>query len=82
MRGAEIRNTIRTGHTSVARSRTAAGQVGCGTAAVIQGRSESWRESPDFLFRLETESVPRAVESALLFGQLLVEFVEAELFGI
>jgi D-sedoheptulose 7-phosphate isomerase len=60
----------------------AAGQVGCGTAAVIQGRSESWRESPDFIFRLGTETVPRAVECALLFGHLLVELVEAELFGI
>ena len=60
----------------------AAGQVGCGTAAVLQGRGESLRESPDFLFRLETDSVPRAVECALLFGHLLVDLVEGELFGI
>jgi len=57
-------------------------ELGCGTAAVLQGRAELLREPPDFLFRLETDSVPRAVEAALLFGHLLVELVEGELFGI
>jgi D-sedoheptulose 7-phosphate isomerase len=57
-------------------------ELGCGTAAVLQGRSELLREPPDFLFRLDTESVPRAVEAALFFGHLLVELVEGELFGI
>lgn len=59
-----------------------AGQLGCGTAAVLQGEGDSLRQPPDFLFRLQTDSVPRAVESALLFGHLLVELVEGELFGI
>jgi len=59
-----------------------AGEIGCGTAAVLQGKGELLAEPPDFLFRLDTESVPRAVEAALLFGHLLVELVEAELFGI
>lgn len=57
-------------------------ELGCGTAVVLQGRGESLREPPDVLFRLETDSVPRAVEGALLFAHLLVELVEGELFGI
>lgn len=57
-------------------------EVGCGTAAILQGRGESLPTSPDFLFYLETDSAPRAVEGALLFGHLLVELVEGELFGI
>jgi D-sedoheptulose 7-phosphate isomerase len=61
---------------------TVAGELDCGTAAVLQGKGELLREPPDFLFRLETESVPRAVEAALLFSHLLVELVEGELFGI
>lgn len=59
-----------------------AAELGCGTAAVLQGKGESLREPPDFLFRLETDSVPRALECALLFSHLLVELVEGELFGI
>jgi len=60
----------------------AARQLGCGTAMVLQGKGEWLRDSVDFLFRLETESVPRAVEGSLLFGHLLAELVEGELFGI
>ena len=59
-----------------------AGELGCGTAAVLQGKGDSLRQPPDFLFRLETDSAPRAAEAALLFGHLLVELVEGELFGI
>jgi D-sedoheptulose 7-phosphate isomerase len=39
-------------------------------------------EPPDFLFHLETDSLARALEASLLFGHLLVELVESELFGI
>ncbi len=59
-----------------------ASALGCGTSAVFHGRVEFLQEQPDFLFRLETDSVPRAVECSLLFGHLLVELVEGELFGI
>lgn len=59
-----------------------ASEIGCGTAVVTQGRGDTLREPPDFLFRLETDSVPRAVECTLLFGHLLLELVEGELFGI
>lgn len=60
----------------------AAVDLGCGTAVVLQGRGDTLLSPPDFLFRLETDSVPRAVECALLFSHLLVELVEGELFGI
>lgn len=60
----------------------AARQLGCVTAVVLQGRGETLADPPDFLFRLETDSIPRAVEGALFFAHLLVELVEAELFGI
>lgn len=67
---------------AVAEALTVAGELDCGTAVVLQGRGEFLQNPPDFLFRLETESVPRAVECALLFSHLLVELVEGELFGI
>jgi len=60
----------------------AARQLGCGTALVLQGKGEWLQDGVDFLFRLQTDSVPRAVEGALLFGHLLAELVEGELFGI
>ena len=53
-------------------------QLGCGTAVVLQGKGEWLRDGADFLFRLETDSVPRAVEGALFFGHLLAELVEGE----
>jgi D-sedoheptulose 7-phosphate isomerase len=57
-------------------------QLGCRTAAIIQGKAELLEESCDTLFRFETESTSRAVEGALLLCHLLVELVEGELFGI
>lgn len=61
---------------------TVAGDLDCGTAVVLHGRGDTLQVPPDFLFRLETDSVPRALECALLFSHLLVELVEGELFGI
>jgi D-sedoheptulose 7-phosphate isomerase len=57
-------------------------QLGCLTAAVLQGKGEAFGEIADFHFRLETESTPRAAEGALFFGNLLCELVEGALFGI
>jgi D-sedoheptulose 7-phosphate isomerase len=57
-------------------------QIGCVTAALTQGKGEMAGEPPDFLFHLETDSTPRAVEGVLFFGHLLCELAEEELFGI
>ncbi len=57
-------------------------QIGCVTAALRPGPEETLGESVDFTFRLRTDSPPRAVEGGLLFGHLLCEMVEKELFGI
>ncbi len=57
-------------------------QQGCATSAMVQSKETLTCEPPDFLFQLETDSPARAVESALFFGHLLCELVEAELFGI
>jgi D-sedoheptulose 7-phosphate isomerase len=67
---------------AVVQALAAAREIGCVTAVVIQGAGEALAEPPDFLFRLATDSVPRAVEGCLLFAHLLVELVEGELFGI
>lgn len=56
-------------------------QLDCATAAVVQGKG-TMDEEPPFVFRIETDSAPRGLEAALVFGNLLVELVEAELFGI
>lgn len=60
----------------------AARQLDCTTALVTPGRDESGGENPDFLFRLECETPARLAEGSLLFGHLLCELVEGELFGI
>ncbi|MBE0596168.1 MAG: SIS domain-containing protein [Desulfuromonadales bacterium] len=57
-------------------------QAGCTTALLQPGRGEPAGEPTDFLFCLDTDSVPRAMEAALFFGNLLCELVEGELFGI
>jgi D-sedoheptulose 7-phosphate isomerase len=67
---------------SLAEAMAAARQAGCFTAAFFPGRSEPPGEKPDFLFRLEADSFPRAIEGAVFFGHVLCELVEAELFGI
>lgn len=59
----------------------AARQAGC-TIAVLRPGPEEAAEAADFRFRLDTESLPRAMEGALFFGNLLCELVEGELFGI
>ena len=61
---------------------TAGRQAGSLTAALRPGPEEPVGEAPDFLFRLDTLSVPRAIEGALFFGHLLCEMIEKELFGI
>jgi D-sedoheptulose 7-phosphate isomerase len=58
----------------------AARRLGCSTAAVVPRKVEP-ADPPDFLFCLDTDSVARMAEGALLFGQLLCEMVEGELFG-
>jgi D-sedoheptulose 7-phosphate isomerase len=60
----------------------AARQLDCVTALLVPGRENIPDQQADFLFRLETDSRPRAVEGALFFGHLLGELVEGELFGI
>ncbi len=60
---------------------TVSRQAGCLTAVLRPGPEETVGESPDFLFRLDTISVPRAIEGALFFGHLLCEMIEGELFG-
>lgn len=60
----------------------AARQLGCMTALVTPPKEDVGGEPPDFLFRLECESPARIAEGSLLFGHLLCELVEGELFGI
>ncbi len=67
---------------ALAQALAAAREIGCVIAVVVQGAGEALAEPPDFLFRLATDSVPRALEGCLLFSHLLVELVEGELFGI
>lgn len=55
-------------------------RLGCSAAAILPRKAEPV-DTPDFLFRLDTDSVARMTEGALLFGQLLCEMVEGELFG-
>jgi D-sedoheptulose 7-phosphate isomerase len=52
----------------------------CSAAAVLPRKGEL-SDPPEFFFRLDTDSVARMSEGALLFGQLLCEMVEGELFG-
>ena len=56
-------------------------QAGC-TTAVLRPGPEEPTDAADFLFRLDTDSPPRALEGALFFGNLLCELIEGELFGI
>lgn len=60
----------------------AARQLDCTTALVTPGREETGGDSPDFHFSLECETPARLAEGALVFGHLLCELVEGELFGI
>lgn len=55
---------------------------GCMTAALLPEKENLPHDGPHFLFRLTTDSVGRAAETALFFGHLLCELVERELFGI
>lgn len=57
-------------------------QIGCTTAALLQGKEKIGEEPPDYLFALEARSAARTAEGGLFFGHLLVEMVESELFGI
>lgn len=56
-------------------------QTGCATAVLRAGGDDVPGDLPDYLFRLTTESEPRALEGALFFGHLLCELIEGELFG-
>lgn len=60
----------------------AAHSQGCVSAVLLHGKGELLGDPPNFLFRLQTDSVPRALEGTLFFGHLLCELVEGELFGI
>lgn len=60
----------------------AARQLDCMTALVTPEKEDAGGETPDFLFRLECETPARLAEGALVFGHLLCELVEGELFGI
>jgi D-sedoheptulose 7-phosphate isomerase len=55
-------------------------RLDCSTAAILPRKAEL-SDPPEFFFRLDTDSVARMSEGALLFGQLLCEMVEGELFG-
>lgn len=56
--------------------------LGCPSALLHPGPGEPPGDAPDFLFRIPTDAATRALEADLFFGQLLVEMVEGELFGI
>ncbi len=60
----------------------AARQLDCPTACLAPRSQPEPDEPPDFAFHLDAESPARIAEGALLFGHLLCELVEAELFGI
>jgi D-sedoheptulose 7-phosphate isomerase len=57
-------------------------RLGCSTALVLQGKGELTGETPDLLFPLASDSLPRGVEASVFFGHLLCELVEKSLFGI
>ncbi len=58
-------------------------EQGARTVALLQGEVEDhFPVLPDLVLQVETESPARFSEIALLFGNLLCELVEAELFGI
>ena len=59
----------------------AARALGCGTAVFASGEVLLRGEEPDFLFTVATDSPARLMEGALLFGHLLCELVETQLFG-
>lgn len=67
---------------SVLEALALARHAACFTAAFLPGKNDLSGEAPNYLFRLETDSPPRAIEGALFFGNLLCDLVEAELFGI
>jgi len=52
------------------------------TAAIFPEGSQLSATDLDFSFVLETRSMARAVEASLLFGHLLCELVEREIFGV
>lgn len=61
---------------------TAAQQQGCSTALLLPGEEEPLSHTPDFLFRMTSDSIARTAEGALFFGHLLCQLVEGELFGL
>lgn len=57
-------------------------RLGMATAAVVPAKiSLIGEEPPQFVFRLDSTSAGRLNEAAVVFGHLLCELVEADLFG-
>jgi D-sedoheptulose 7-phosphate isomerase len=69
-------------HETLEETLAEANQLECVTAVVLQGKGELTGENPEHVFRLATDSLPRAVEATVFFGHLLCELVEKSLFGI
>ncbi len=60
----------------------AAVDTGC-TTALIQPEKQDWTGPPvEFCFQVRSDNTGEIVEAALLFGRLLCELIERELFGI
>ncbi len=56
--------------------------LGCLSALLVCGKGEGVVDGADFTLQVDTTSVARGLESAVLFATLLCELVEHELFGV
>lgn len=54
----------------------------CASAVFAGGEEALGGEEPDFLFTVASDSPARIMEGALLFGHLLCELVESQIFGV
>lgn len=57
-------------------------QIGCTTVVVGTSDPDLLGSPPDYRFSLVSESAPRTLEAQLVFGHVLCELVEKELFGV
>lgn len=67
---------------ALAEALAAAQHLGMTTAAVVPAKFDfAGGDPPPYLFRLDSAAPGRIAEAAVVFGHLLCELVEAELFG-
>ena len=57
-------------------------ELGCLSALFVYGKAEGEFDGTDFLFQVDTASVARGLEAAVMFATMLCELVEYELFGV